>query len=98
MDSNLCKTREDIYIYLVSNLEYVSEKVTVGNYRQVLGFRQKMWISQVWYNETDKRWGFHVSDHNEIIFNCNPNMGEYNSFPELLEGVTNQYALRWGIR
>jgi hypothetical protein len=92
MNSLDCKTRNDIYLYLVSNLEYISEKPVVGDYTQMLGFRQKMMVHQVWYNTMSNKWAFHVSDD---TFTGTPNMGEYDTFPELLEGVVTIYAKLW---
>lgn len=92
MDSNQCKSRDDIYLYLVSNFQYIFENINVGDYKQILGFRQKMVCSQVWYNDKTKKWAFHVSDDE---FTGLANMGEYNSFIELLNNIVDKYVHIW---
>lgn len=61
---------------------------------QVFGFRQSMFVSQVWYNKCTHKWAFHVSDDG---YSGVPNLGEYDSYAELLYGVANFYAKRWPI-
>lgn len=95
MNSSDCKTKDDILLYMISNLRIVPGKVMVGEYRQVLGFRQSMNISQVWYHKSTKKWAYHVSDDE---FTGIPNMGEYNSFADLMHGVSCFYEKRWPIR
>ena len=94
MKAKDCKTKDDIYMYLVSNLNSINDNVNVNNYKQILGFRDKMMVHQVWHNIETSKWAFHASD-NEFIGNAN--MGEYNTFIELLEGVITQYAQLWKI-
>jgi hypothetical protein len=94
MDSIHCKSKNDIYIYLVSNLADIKNNIFVGDYKQIMGFRKNLFISQVWYNDKTNKWGFNVSD-DEFIGVCN--MGEYDSFLQLLEGVANQYVFHWKL-
>ena len=90
-----CKTKNDILLYMISNLRFASGKVMVGDSMLVLGFRQSMQISQVWFNKSTKKWGYHVSD---VEYTGVPNLGEYNSFADLLYDVSTFYAKRWHIR
>jgi hypothetical protein len=95
MNSHDCKTKDDILLYMISNFRFVPGNVLVGEYRQVLGFRQNMQISQVWFNKNTNKWAFHVSDDE---FTGTPNMGEYDTFADLMHGVSTIYAKRWPIR
>jgi hypothetical protein len=92
MDASDCKTKDDILLHLISNLNFVSGEVLVDDYQQCLGFRRWMCTSQVWYNKTTKKWAYHVSDD---AFKGDPNMGVYDSLAELLYGVSNFYANLW---
>ncbi len=94
MDSLNCKSKHDVYVYLISNLTYIHEDVIVGDYKQVMGFRQKLYISQVWHNSKTNKWAFHVSDD---AFAGAPNMGEYDSLLNLLDGVADQYVRLWKL-
>jgi hypothetical protein len=73
-------------------MEYIDEDIRIGDYKQVLGFRRQMMKSQVWLNMKTDTWGFHVT---EYTFDGIPNMGEYNSFTELLESITKLYFDNW---
>ena len=55
MNSSDCKTKDDILLYMISNLKFVPGNVMVGDSMQVLGFRQSMQISQVWFNKNTKK-------------------------------------------
>ena len=68
-----CKTKDDILLYMISNLRFVSGKVMVGDSMLVLGFRQSMQISQVWFNKSTNKWAYHVSD---VEYMGVPNLGE----------------------
>jgi hypothetical protein len=91
-----CKTKEDILIYLVTNLNYIHDEVRVGDYQQIMGFRLSLCISQVWYNHLTTKWYYHV-DRDMGEFTGDANMGEYISLLELLNGVTDRYYDLWKL-
>ena len=94
MDPSECKTKDDVLFHLVSNLTYIYEDKFAGEYRQVLGFRRSFSVSQVWRNRTSGTWAYHVS---EDAFDGVANIGEYDTFGELLDRVADVYAKLWNI-
>ena len=93
MDVIDCKTKDDIILYLVSNFNYATDKIYRDDFILIMGFRRAFCCHQVWYSKLQNMYAFHIEDQDE--FNGNPNMGLYNSFYELLDGVADIYYKKW---
>lgn len=89
-----CRSVDDIMQHLASQLQWIDEEIKVGSWVQKFGFRRYYFISQVWYNTETKKWAFHVSDDK---YTGEPNMGVYESFTELLLGVSQKYSILWNL-
>lgn len=95
MDAKDCKNKNDVVVHLMSNLNYIADNnVFVGDYQQLFGFRRLFMISQVWYHHKNHTWAFHVSDDE---FTGEPNMGVYDTLPQLLDGVADIYVKNWKL-
>ncbi len=94
------KSKEDVEWYLVNALEkcndpsvYVHDGRT---YSQFFGFRRAFSIHGVFRSDDGKKYGFHVSDDGWDGQNA-PNLGLYDSYAELLQGVAIKYSKRWKL-
>lgn len=94
-------SRKEIEWYLLTWLkpnENPTEFVISGKkYHQIMGFRRGFCIHVVLREVNGDSYAFHVSESvpNEDYQQFVPNMGVYQSFAELLTGVTGLYFRRW---
>lgn len=98
MQASDCETKNDVLVHLVTWLEYVRGDIRLGDWKQLMGFRRGFAISEVWYNNNTTKWCWHTTtcDH-DMFTGSDATMGEYNSLPELLDGVADRYCKMWKI-
>ena len=99
MDVRLVDSTDDIALYLVSRLDWLEDDARdyEGDWTQVMGFRRAFQAHQVWRSSAGK-FAFHVSDgmgSDEAEFHGEGNMGTYDTFTQLLNGVSTQYHELW---
>lgn len=96
MDAKDCRTLEDIIVFLVSNLKWCDNPTAVDGWKQIMGFRRAFCIHQVWKSD-DNHFVFHVDDYEGWDPTTEPNMGRYDSFMDLLQGVAKRYHKLWMV-
>ncbi len=100
---NTPQTIEDVKEYLNSWLEKVILDENIGfiefptgtKWYQTHGFRRAFSLHQVYCDE-DKRFAFNV-DENGWDGSVVPNMGIYDSWEEMIDGVSMKYAIAWKL-
>jgi hypothetical protein len=97
--NNHPNTKHDIKQYIVTWLEPVlNDSNKYQNWTQVFGFRRGFVIHGVYVNDKTKEYAFHVIDPDSYnTYNNFPNLGSYDSYETMLEGVVDKYAKLWGI-
>lgn len=97
MKAEDCKTKDDILLHLVYHLEPVNEIVVIEDFTQIMGFRRAFHITSVWYSKLQNKYASHVASDDDLeqSFIRNPNLGLYDSFYELLDGVATIYSKKW---
>lgn len=99
-------TRQGVFRYLQTNLVPIHPAMRTGTsilydnceWVQTHGFRRAFCMHMVY--QSGDRYAFHVNDGDfgaEWDGTCEPNMGCYGSWNELLQGVTDRYCEQWGI-
>lgn len=66
-------------------------------WKQTRGFRYFYYNMGIYSQKDCSIIGFHSEDCPPEDFTSFPNMGLYSSYSELLEGITERYALLWNI-
>ena len=100
MQAGDCETKNDVLVHLVTWLEYVREDIRVGDWKQFMGFRRAFHYSEVWYNHKTTKWCCHTTSgqQHDLFTGSGANLGEYNSLPELLDGVADRYCKAWKLK
>jgi hypothetical protein len=97
-------SRKDIEWYLLTWLQPIKPEenamqfVIDGKlYYQIMGFRRGFCCHMVLREVNGESFAFHVASdvEDQDCRQFEPNMGIYNSFAELLTGVTDMYFTRW---
>lgn len=81
-----CKNVDDVVKFLVHRLIWIPEPPTQLGWTQQFGYRCAYYNQQVWYHAESGRYAFH-SDKPYWNPKSEPNLGMYNTFHSLLEGV-----------
>lgn len=97
MDPSECLCEDDVYLHLVSWLQWVDHPQPVmGEWKQVLGFRRAMCNTSIW-KHADGRYGMHASD--EIMVEGHGfNLGTANNLQGILAQASKTYARVWKRR
>jgi hypothetical protein len=87
--------------YLLDYLEEVKSD-TVKFYKdkewvQIFGFKRAFYIHGVYICKTTNEHAFHV-DEQDWFSGTEPNIGVYESFDSMIDGVSKRYAERWGLK
>ena len=89
--------RRDIRQHVFGNMQMFDAPEPTENpaWVQLAGTRIGFHVHGVYYNETSKKYAFDVNETwDELTF---PNMGQYDSYEELEDGVVETYAGMWHI-
>lgn len=95
MEASSCKTDDDIIKFLVSHMIWNPDPPAQRDWVQQFGFRHYYWIQQVWFNPATGQYAFHSDEFDSWDADTTPNLGMYNSFHEMLQGVAETYQRRW---
>ncbi len=97
MEASECKASDDVVKFLTSRMMWIPHPPTQKGWVQQFGYRHYYWIQQVWFNPATDQYAFHSDEFDSWDTTKLPNLGMYNSFQEMLQGVANYYVRLWGI-
>lgn len=97
MEASSCKTTDDVMKFLTSHMMWIPDPPTQKGWIQQFGYRHYYWIQQIWFNPATGQYAFHSDEFDSWDTNTPPNLGMYNSFQEMLQGVANIYLQKWNV-
>ncbi len=97
------RSRSDVKTWLLEELElspkFEPKNVTINGdsavWKVMYGFRRGFHSHEVFYNTETNQYAFNVSeDADNADF---PNFGTYDSYDEMIDGVTDRFASLWKV-
>lgn len=105
--SNYPQTYDELREWLQNNLlqshvegEEFMNKESGLYWKQTNGFRYYYYIIGIYSQKDSSNLVCHseINERSAEDYTSFPNMGSYSSYDELLEGVTERYAILWNIK
>ena len=96
-------TRADMIEYLKSWLHPVPDgeqfdcKYNDELFQLTHGFRRAMCIHQAFKHLNTGAYAFHVHPSEDWDGSCEPNMGMYDTFEDMIHGVADRYVVLWKL-
>ena len=95
MEPSACDKKDDIIKFIVSRLIWIPDPPVIDGWRQEFGYRQAYWTQQVWHHPATNRYAFHSDEFDVWNPASEPNLGMYESFEDMLNGVAQKYHDLW---
>lgn len=107
LKSYTCKTLEDVYNLLEEKVipiyGSVEELINGQIWMLKWQFTQSFLYNNIYFNKLTNKYAYHIIDSDEFNYGYNciyfnfPNMGQYSTYAELLEGVSKKLYKLWKL-